>query len=76
MAATWSSNSVSGPGAAHEREVDDREPVQAEAAEVAFDALAELVRFVRGEDAASAVPARTDLGDDHQLRRIRVERLG
>ena len=61
------------PVISHQPEVDDGELVDSERPEIVFDAATQLRRFVGDENAAPAVPTRSDLAHQRQLGWIRVE---
>jgi hypothetical protein len=64
IALSWVIEERVRPARAHEPKVDGREPVDAEAAQVVFDAAAQLLRLIGAEDAAASIAAGAYLGDD------------
>jgi hypothetical protein len=60
---------------AGQAEIDRRQPVHPQAAEVVFDALAQLAWIVVRGGGAGVVRAGCDLADDRQFTRIGVQRF-
>ena len=75
IAPSWSSNFWSGTETVHQPEVDRRELVGLQAAEVVLDALPQLVGRVPRDPAALLIAARTHLGHQRQVVGVRVQGL-
>ena len=64
-----------GVDVAHQAQIDHLEPLEAEIAQVVVDGAGQIRRALRGEPGAVRVANRADLGDDHQIVRIGMQRL-
>ncbi len=64
------------PAAGHVAQVHDVEPLEPQRAQIVLGALAQLLGAERGRPALVRQALAAELGGDHQIARVRVQRLG